>query len=405
MNRFTRRDVLLTTGSFGAITVSGCLNDPSTGDGNGGSGGNGDGNGSGNDNSVDNGDASFDTFQLGPSLSRPLWAERADDPPGFVTVIETERDEPWMVDDPDEIDGLEEWYGETDFDESVIVFVGTVGPNTCYSEVDVDDVTISTVTLEGEDSRPAITAAARPVDTSDEDEACGEAVTYPSAFVRVTGDDLPSEALFTVTNGWDETDDVDSAGGLIDPAELPGFVRPPHDPETVPEALSCDEDEFERHWSPDDEISWGETTDDDGSPKLSLRAENAEYSGDDAAEALEFGRGDEIRIRMRNVSDRPVMTGNRNKYNLEVSTEDGWADVRGTTDDDPIDYTDEGVVHSPGDGFEWTIELTEAGILSASAHEDRFEICPDLPDGRYRFVFRGTSGDATLAVAFDYGGA
>ncbi|RQG96262.1 hypothetical protein [Natrarchaeobius oligotrophus] len=400
MDRFTRRDALLATGSVGIGAIAGCLEDPRTGGENG--SGNGDTGGNGSAGTGGDGDVTAETFQLGPTLSRPLWHEHEDGRTGFLTVLESDRDAPWMIDDPDEIDGLEEWYGETDFSESVLVYVQTVGPNTCYSEVDVRDVAVSADALGGEESERAITATARPVDVSDEGEACGEAVTYPAAFVRVTGDELPSAAAFEITDGWGETETVDSTGGLLDPDGLPGFVRPTHDPETVPDALSCDADDFERLRSPDDgDVAWGETAGDDGEALLAMRVENPQYDGDDERQALAFERGDEVRIRVRNVSDGTVTTGNRNKYSLEVSTADGWMDVRGAVDDAPIAYTDEGIIHPPGEGFEWTLTLSESGVLEDDVHGEHLEICPDLPDGRYRFVFWGGSGDGVPAVAFD----
>lgn len=385
MERITRRRALQATGSAGVLALAGCIDDglsegdPSHGE-------------------LEGEELEYDVFQIGPSLSRPPWATD-EETTGFVTLIENERDQPWMIDDPDEVEGLEEWYTATDFDESVIVCVRSVGPNTCYDEVAVSDVRRTTATLDGEETA-VIAATAEAVDTSEEDVECGQAVTYPAALVRVTDDDLPAEAAFTVTDGWGETADVDTTGGVIDPDDLPGYVRPSGDPRTVPDPLVCD-GEFERHWSPDDDVAWGELVHEDGDPLLAMRIENPQYGGDDGDRALEFERGDEVRVTMRTVADRPVDTGNRNKYGLEVLTEDGWMDVRGTSDDAPMEYTDEAIHHLPGEGFEWTFVLTDDGVLDGHVHEDRLEVCPGLPEGRYRFAFWGAIGDESLAVAFD----
>ncbi|MXV63139.1 hypothetical protein GS429_13885 [Natronorubrum sp. JWXQ-INN-674] len=391
----TRRRALLSAGSIGSIALAGCLDggrtDQETANGNG-------------DDERTDGDVAYDVFQLGSSSSRPAWADGDGSVPGFVALFESERALSWLIDDADAVEGLEEWLSETDFDESVIVFVESVGPNTCYSEVSVSDVAISAAAVvDGDEETAAITGTAEAADTSDGTAVCGDAVTYPSAFVRVTGDDLPGEAAFRITDGWGDTDEVDTTGGAVDPETIPGYVRPSHDPRTIPDALECESDEFERHWSPDDDVEWGEVTD-DGEPTLAMRLENPQYDGDDEDQALEFERGEEVRISMQNVSSGPVDTGNSNKYGLEVLTDDGWMDVRGTGDGTPVGYTDEAVVHSPGEGFDWTFELTEDGVLEGHAHEEWLEVCPELPAGRYRFVFWGVIGDESLAVAFDYTG-
>ncbi|WIV66622.1 hypothetical protein [Natrialbaceae archaeon AArc-T1-2] len=399
MQRFTRRDACLAVGAVGSLALAGCLAAP------GGDPGTGDSDDDDDDDDDDDGDipddVEYDVFQLGPSLSRPHWAEH-DDRPGFVALAESPRDL-WMIDDPDEVDGLEEWVTATDFEASVIVYVGTVAPNACYTDLEVTEVAVSSERVgdEDEDEVEAITGTARAIDTSDDDAACAQAVTYPSALVRVTDEDLPSVAAFTVTDGWGEPADLDTTGGVIDPDALSGYVRPSRDPQTIPDDLECPDEAFERHWSPDDEVAWGEVHA-EGEPTLAMRVHNPQYDGDDETRALEFERGDEVQVSMQNVADRPVDTGNRYKYALEVLTDEGWQDVRGTTDDVPPGYTDEAVVHRPGEGFEWSIELTEDGVLDGHVHESRLEVCPDLPAGRYRFSFWGAIGEEALAVAFDY---
>lgn len=90
-------------------------------------------------------------------------------------------------------------------------------------------------------------------------------------------------------------------------------------------------------------------------------------------------------------------TGNRNKYSLQVLTEAGWQDVRGSTDGEPLPYTDEAVRHEPGEGFRWTFDLTPEGVIAGHVHEDALAVCPGLPAGRYRFVF----WEPLVAVSFD----
>ncbi|TYT61547.1 hypothetical protein [Natrialba swarupiae] len=383
MERFSRRDAILATATVGVGTsaFAGCLGEQI------GTGSSGDGGGS----------PAVETFQLGPSLSRPLWAFE-EDQNGFVSVIESERDALWPVDDPDEIDGLEEWFADTDFEESRVLVVQTVGPNTCYAEIEVDNVAVSAAE-NANDGDGVITGTARAVDVSEPDEACGESITYPSALVRVTGDDLPTAAAFSIVDGWGEETEVESVDGLVDPDLLPGAVRPTEEPESVPDSLECDDSDFERLWSDRGAVAWGEVRDEDGTPLLAMRIDGARVGGE--SEDLEFEYGDELDIWMRNVSTDYVTTGNASKYALERLTEEGWIEIRGTIGEATFGYTDEGILHPPGEGFEWTLELTESGILADHFRGEDLEICPDLAAGRYRFAYWGAPGDDPLAVAFD----
>jgi len=175
------------------------------------------------------------------------------------------------------------------------------------------------------------------------------------------------------------------SGGETDPeTESPGGrVRPDGDPVTVPEPLDCDRDGVERLGSPNYEtVVWGGG---DETP-FDLRIS-----------ALEYQRGDEVTITMRNEGEESETTGNRRKFNLELATEAGWQDVRVWAGDGPVVYTDEGIGHPPGEGFEWAFPLTPDGFPAET--DDRFSVCPGLPAGRYRFVYWGT--DPTLAVGFD----
>lgn len=363
--RMRRRTALQYAGTLGVVSAAGCLSSTS----------------------VDS-----EVFQLGGLQSKPLWDRPDSDRPGYVTVM-TEDDEPWMVDDPGAVDGFDEWYAETNFEESVMLYIESVGLNTCYNKLDIEDIS-----REG----GRLTGTARAVDTSNDDEVCAEAITYPAAFVRVTGEELPTAAAITITTGWGDTDTVTTDDGLFDPSQLPGSIRPDDEPETVPSELVCEDAMFERHVKPvdDDEFRWGDA-DETGEPTVSLRLQNPQ-AGDDVTDPLIFERGDEIRFILTNVTERMFETGSREKYSLQVKTEAGWQDVRGWTDDSGVAYTDESISHPPGTAFEWNLTLTEDGVISGDGNADRLTVCPDLPAGRYRFVFWGLSGDQSVGVAFDY---
>ncbi|WP_247730711.1 hypothetical protein [Halovivax limisalsi] len=375
----SRRESLLATGA--TLGLAGCIDNPLSNT--------AEDDGRGDDPD----DVGHDVFQLGSSQTQPLWAT-AEEATGFVTLLTDEDDDPWMVEHPDEVDGLLSWLDETDFETSAIVYVETAAPNTCYDEVGVSHVGI-------EDGR--IVATAEAVDGGGENQGCGEAVTYPSAFVRVSGDDLPAEAAFTVVDGWGESAEVAADGRYADPATLPGHVRPDGDPAKL-EELTCDDEEFQRLPGPaGDEAALGEAYDDeDLTFAMRVHATQALSAGDDASPRV--GRGDEVRITLWNVSTDVQHTGTRHQWNLQVLTTEGWQDVRGTTDGDPVGYDDLAIEHRPGEGFEWSFELTEAGVVAGHEHEDRLEVCPDLQPGRYRFGYRGIVSGEPLAVEFDYRG-
>ena len=263
--------------------------------------------------------------------------------------------------------------------------------------VQTNDVVLEDVTIDDD----VITATASAVDTSEEGTFCTEAITYPSAFVRVTGEDLPAATRVTLTNGWGTTAEVDADAPLIDPDTLAGGIQPDGEPPATPAALDCATDGFERHpeYVDDDNVAYGTLTNDSEQPTFALRVRNPDS---DASDDLTFERGEEIEFRLHNVSSRYVTTGNKHKYNLQLRTEAGWEEVRGTTaEPNRVPYTDEGISQPPGEGFTWSFELTEDGLLAGHPHEDDLTICPELQAGRYRFAYWGVP-DGHLGVQFDY---
>lgn len=394
MPPLSRRRTLHAAGLGIGTALAGCLSrsDPDNGSG----GGDSDG-GNGNETDGSDGDdeddgnetgielRSHDTIQFAVTGSRPDWFEEMGKTVGDVTVIDSaERaDAIWPHDDvhPDRRADVADFLEDTSFEDSVLLYVESIGPNTCHNSLEFEDVAL-------EDGRLAATASV--VDSSGADEACGEAITYPSALLRTTfSADPVTEATITVVDGWDNEETVtasadDPLSVSPDPDELSGYVKPDGDPEHVPAALECDDEDVQRvqNWVDEDEIAWGET---DGGD-LALRVDQRSVE-----------RGETVQISMTNVTDERVYTGNRHKHSLEVYTDEGWMDVRVATDDRALEYTDEGFSHEPGDGFQWTLELSETGLLEDHVHADSLEVCPDLPAGRYRFVY----WEPALAVAFD----
>ncbi len=382
MKRLSRRDTLYGIGAAATTTLlAGCVEegDPGTG--------NGDDNGD-----ADDGDE-FETtvHQVGEALSGPAW--RHDDRVGMCLLIADPNDAGWLFAEAD--DETEAFVRDTNLEESVIAYVESVGPTTCDSLIEFADLGVEDGTLVG-DATVASTA------DDDADVACGEAVTYSGAMVRVTTESLPDRLRVTVTDGWDETAELTGEEGVRDADSLDGFVRPDGDPATVPAALDCPDDEFERHYSSaGDDVNWGSGGSVGGDNGLEIRLVNPAYDGDDPDEALQIERGDEFRVEMTNVSSHDIGVGNHGKYNLEVYTEEGWTDVRGGEDASRFAYTDELVSTRPGQTVEWSFTMTEAGLIDGGPHEDHLRVCPDLEPGRYRFVFWGADD---LAVAFDHVG-
>jgi len=373
-----RRTTLRVAGAGLVGALAGCLNGLGNGDEN----GNGDGTPNGTPDETPTEPSVKDTeiqqYRLDSSAE---WYDESTT--GHVVVIDSEQRQEAVV-RPHELpesqrEAVSSFLDGVDYEESVVLLVAAVGPNTCYTEVDAGGFAVEDEALVGEASA---------VDTSGDDEGCGQAVTFPSALVRVTFDGEPvTDTSLDITDGGGETATVTASADdplSPDPTDLPGYVRP--DDEADPVApLSCDGDSFERHpqWAEEADVQYGgfET---DGETTFALRVAETSYE-----------RGDTVEISLTNVTDREVSTGNRRKFNLQVYTEDGWQDVRGGSESS-FGYTDVAIGHAPGEGFEWRIELTEDAVAG-----DRFEVCPDLSAGRYRFAYFGVIGDGAVAVAFD----
>ena len=407
MSDLTRRRALRGLGAAGVLGLAGCTAptaDPDAGD----DGVNDDGNGTDDTND----DPVVEIHAVAVDRTGAGWDYR--ERPGFCALVTDARDAAWLFDEADA--AATAFVEDTDFESSVIVYVESVGPNTCYNELEVGDVAVENGTVVG---------SAAAIDASDDDtDVCAPSLTYPGALIRVTADPVPHAARITITDGWENTAEVTLDDGVLDPDSLPGFVRPEGEPTTVPDALDCEDDAFDRHYAGyGDDVSWGAGAGIDGHPGLELRivepdddGEEADSEGtdgegtddeeeesvDDRTEPTTFARGDEVRVELTNVSTTTLGIGNHGKYNLELYTADGWTDVRGfDADGPPVAYTDELLPHHPGETVSWTFTMTEAEIVEGHQHEERIRVCPDLRPGRYRFVFWGSDD---VAVAFDYEG-
>lgn len=377
-----RRDLLRAVGAGTGVGLAGCASDP----------------GDGGD-SADSPDTTDTTtgepgtvretaaFQYDVTGAVPAWYEAGR--PGRVVVVDsTERLRATLS--PGELpeerrESVRAFLKDVDYATDRLLYVRSGGPDTCHDRVSVSELRVTGRRLTGR---------VRAVDTSEPNEACGAALTFPSALVRVTFDGPPVDrAALRVRDGFgDEAEVTASAADSLAPAaeDLAGVVRPETEGEPVP-TPSCEDPAFERHAAGFDEegLVWGDATA-GGESLFGLRIGRATYE-----------RGERLRVRLTTLSETREYTGNRHKYNLQALTEAGWQEVRGTTDDRFVGYTDEAVAHRPGEGFEWTLELTADGVVDGHVHEDRLTVCPGLPVGRYRFVYWGVPDASGVAVGFD----
>ncbi|EMA66384.1 hypothetical protein [Halorubrum kocurii] len=394
MTELTRRTALYGIGTGSAVALAGCVDDVDPGAGDGSDGNDGDGSDGSDGDGSDGGSGVTDTatHQVGSALSGPSWDRESRR--GFCTLFTDEDETRWPLDEGSA--ETREFVEATDFSSSVLAYVESVGPTTCHNRIDFADVGVEDGTLVG-------SATVR--NTAADDEACGEAITFSAALLRVTADPLPDAIRLSVTNGWGETAELTGDDGALDPEALPGGVRPDGEPSSVPATFECGDEGFERHPQMyEGEVNWGggggAGSDAGGDGPLALRVVT-DTSDDGGSDDFAVARGDRFRIELTNVSGRTAYVGNQGKYNLGIRTEEGWTELRGTDGDATFGYTDEAIGVDPGETLDWEFEMTESGLVEGGPHADSLRVCPDLVPGRYRFVFFGA---ADLAVAFDYVG-
>lgn len=98
----------------------------------------------------------------------------------------------------DAIDEFREIVAETDFETSLLIHIESAGPTVCHA------LATDLVTQFG----TQLSAHALVYDGRGDGQACAEAVTHPSEFVRITFDVPLSQApvdtlAYTIVNGWD----------------------------------------------------------------------------------------------------------------------------------------------------------------------------------------------------------
>lgn len=195
-----------------------------------------------------------------------------------------------------------------------------------------------------------------------------------------------------------DTETTPSVEMATDPSELDGQIRADDDPPEVPTGLRCEDEDTERDWARYSTVEWGNANSHgidsvDSTVALRIDETDVEYGGT-------------IKITMTNLVDDMLESGNRNKYNVERLTEEGWEEIRvwkmdEWDQDTPPAFTDEALVHDPGRMFEWEFEVTESGFVESHPWETYVDVCPEISNGRYRFVYGGFGNAPSVAVSFD----
>lgn len=202
MVRLTRRTAIHCIGTGSVLALAGCTDGAQPGAGDGGDGSDGTDGADGSDGHGDDGaEVTTVVRQVGTALSGGEW-DRAGRR-GFCALI-TDADESasWPFGEAPE--GVRAFVEETNFAESVLVYVESVGPTTCHDEIAFDGIGMGV-----EDGTFVADATVR--GAGNDGTVCGEAITYPAALLRVTSDPLPDAVRLSLTDGWSETGTVRDA--------------------------------------------------------------------------------------------------------------------------------------------------------------------------------------------------
>ena len=106
--------------------------------------------------------------------------------------------------------------------------------------------------------------------------------------------------------------------------------------------------------------------------------------------------GDTITFRLESTTSDHVQTGNRRRYTIQKQSGDQWDhifSVKGQLVIDP-----DRVRHAPGEGFEWSFEMTPVGL---SSEYSEYWVCSELTSGQYRFVYLALPDWNAVAAEFE----
>lgn len=144
---------------------------------------------------------SFEIIQIGGTASAPTLGQASQDQVGTVTLHSSPDDTrsgdaiSSFFDD----EKTREFIEKTNFETQRLIQIGSVGPTGCHDQLEVEELAVEDETVTG---KAAVIEP--PANT-----VCTEVITYPGALIRV--DTLIDEATLEITDGWGETETVQSA--------------------------------------------------------------------------------------------------------------------------------------------------------------------------------------------------
>ncbi len=114
--------------------------------------------------------------------------------------------------------------------------------------------------------------------------------------------------------------------------------------------------------------------------------------------------GETLVATLENVSGETNTSGNKGKFDIQYRDTDRWRTIFGR-EDVFAGWSDEGVMHDPGDGFRWELTFTQDGASDAVRHSPTYHVCAPLSSGEYRFVYWGVTSEKEVENDYetDYG--
>ncbi|NHN42278.1 hypothetical protein G9C85_11665 [Halorubellus sp. JP-L1] len=111
----------------------------------------------------------------------------------------------------------------------------------------------------------------------------------------------------------------------------------------------------------------------------------------------EVAVGDDVTFALTNVTDDERASGVKKKFDVQRWDGERWRTVFGV-EDGTSGHLDKTVSHDPGEGFEWTLTFSAAGLTKAYDSLPQYGVCSELDPGRYRFVYWGVSRSEGHAI-------
>jgi hypothetical protein len=115
----------------------------------------------------------------------------------------------------------------------------------------------------------------------------------------------------------------------------------------------------------------------------------------------EISIGDTVTVSITNTSGEERTTGVKQKYDIQRKSGEAWRSIFGVVRERPI-YSDKGITHQPGEGFQWEFEFSSEGLSEEDSSEPTYKVCNSLRNGEYRFVYWGVPskrGETNEAIA------